>query len=144
MSRTTQPAVVLIDAGPQVAFLNRNDPSHRRVKEMARRLARTQLVTTWPCFTEAMYLLHRADGHAGQDALWLLATNGVINLHDLTTADQQRMRALMAQYADTPMDLADASLVAAAESLALRRVFTLDDDFYIYRLADGSTLEIVR
>ncbi|MCG3163996.1 MAG: hypothetical protein JMDDDDMK_05455 [Acidobacteria bacterium] len=54
------------------------------------------------------------------------------------------MRALMAQYADTPMDLADASLVAAAESLALRRVFTLDDDFYIYRLADGSTLEIVR
>lgn len=38
----------------------------------------------------------------------------------------------------------DASLVVVAESLDLRRVFMLDDDFYIYRLADGSTLEIVR
>ena len=54
------------------------------------------------------------------------------------------MAALMRQYSDTPMDLADASLIAVAESQSLRRVFTLDGDFYIYRLADGSALEIVR
>jgi hypothetical protein len=44
----------------------------------------------------------------------------------------------------TPMDLADASLVVAAESLTLRRVFTLDRDFYIYRLADGTALQVIR
>ena len=33
---------------------------------------------------------------------------------------------LMEQYADHPMDLADASLIAAAESLETRKVFTLD------------------
>ena len=41
------------------------------------------------------------------------------------------------------MDLADASLVVVAESRTLRRVFTTDSDFYLYRLADGSALEVV-
>jgi predicted nucleic acid-binding protein len=53
------------------------------------------------------------------------------------------MAALMAQYRGTPIDLADASLVAVAESLRLRRVFTIDSDFYVYRLADGSALEVL-
>ena len=44
------------------------------------------------------------------------------------------MRILMRQYRDSPMDLADASLVAAAEKLNLRRIFTLDDHFYAYRI----------
>ena len=44
----------------------------------------------------------------------------------------------MSRYADHPMDLADASLVAAAETLGIRRVFTLDrDDFATYRAQRG-------
>ena len=42
------------------------------------------------------------------------------------------------------MDLADASLVAVADSRSIRQIFTLDSDFYMYRLADGSTLEVIR
>jgi predicted nucleic acid-binding protein len=53
------------------------------------------------------------------------------------------MVALMETYRDRPMDLADASIVAAAEHLDMRRLFALDRDFYIYRLADGSALEVV-
>ena len=41
------------------------------------------------------------------------------------------------------MDLADASVVAAAEYFGTRRIFSLDRDFYIYRLSDGSALECV-
>ncbi|MGE3595451.1 MAG: hypothetical protein AB7N70_07850 [Dehalococcoidia bacterium] len=41
------------------------------------------------------------------------------------------MAELMEKYQDRPMDLADASLVAAAERLEQRRIFTLDDDFHI-------------
>lgn len=37
-----------------------------------------------------------------------------------------------------------ASLAAVAESRNLRRLFTIDSDFYFYRLADGSVLEVVR
>lgn len=43
------------------------------------------------------------------------------------------MHQLMEQYHDTPMDLADASLVATAETLNLTRIFTMDSDFYVYR-----------
>ena len=41
------------------------------------------------------------------------------------------------------MDLADASLVVAAESRSLQQIFTIDDDFYVYRLSDGSTLDVI-
>ncbi len=49
----------------------------------------------------------------------------------------------MEKYSDTPMDLADASLVAVAESLSPRRVFSVDSDFHVYRLQDGTALEVV-
>jgi len=64
-------------------------------------------------------------------------------LHDLTAVETERMAALMETYRDTPMDLADASLVATAEILGVRRIFTLDGDFHIYRLAGDVTLECV-
>jgi len=54
---------------------------------------------------------------------------------------------LMERYADHPMDLADASLVVAAESLGTRRVFTIDrKDFETYRVRRGhrhQAMEIV-
>jgi predicted nucleic acid-binding protein len=49
----------------------------------------------------------------------------------------------MEKYKDTPMDLADASLVAVAERLSLVRVFTVDGDFRIYRLLNGKSFEVV-
>ena len=53
------------------------------------------------------------------------------------------MNDLMKKYQDTPMDLADASLVALAEHGKMKRIFTVDSDFYIYRLSDGSALEVI-
>ena len=46
----------------------------------------------------------------------------------------ERVR-VMVQYADAPMDLVDASLVVATESLDLRKLFTVDGhDFSTYRI----------
>ena len=48
----------------------------------------------------------------------------------------------MEQYADKPMDLADASLVALAERIDLRKIFTLDrTDFAVYRIKRGHQFE---
>lgn len=45
---------------------------------------------------------------------------------------------LMERYRDHPMDLADASLIVAVESLRTTRVFTLDQaDFRAYRIRGG-------
>lgn len=100
-------------------------------------------MTTWPCFTEAMYLVFQAGGYPAQAELWRWRTAGRLSLHDLTGEEVSRMAVLMEKYKDRPMDLADASLVAAAERLGLRRIFTLDSDFYIYRLLDGSALACI-
>ena len=63
---------------------------------------------------------------------------------ETTEFEADRMSELMKIYQNVPMDLADASLVAVAESRGYTRLFTLDSDFYIYRLANGAVLEIIR
>ncbi len=48
----------------------------------------------------------------------------------------------MAKYSDHPMDLADASLVVAAEALETRAIFTVDHgDFSTYRIQRGHAHE---
>ena len=91
-----------------------------------------------------MYLLGAVGGYPYQRELWRLWSDGKLLLHDLTVAELQRMITLMAKYRDTPMDLADASLVAVAESRQLTDIFSLDGDFYIYRLAHGSVLNLIQ
>lgn len=98
---------------------------------------------TWPCFTEAMYLLSQAGGYHAQEKLWGWVADGLVQIHSSTEAEWRRMRELMGVFRDSPMDLADASVVAAAESLSADQVFTFDKHFYAYRLGDGSALEVV-
>jgi uncharacterized protein len=135
--------VILTDTGPLVALIDRRDANHALCVEAVRRLPAEPLVTTWPCFTEAMYLLRRAGGHPAQIALWKLLRDRRLVMHDLAPDDVKRMEMLMYQYRDKPMDLADASIVATAEALATQRLLSLDSDFRIYRLSNGSTLDIV-
>jgi uncharacterized protein len=135
--------VMLCDTGPLVAVIDRGDPHHEVCVGALESLRSADLLTTTPCFTEAMYLLRRAGGWRAQDALWDLLVKEVVRLHAPTDDEWQRMRTLMRDYADTPMDLADASLVAAAESLRQRRVFTVDRHFYVYRQRLGEAFEVV-
>jgi len=135
--------VTLTDAGALVALVNRNDPNHTRCVAATRTLPAEPLLTTWPCFTEAMYLLFKAGGYSGQQSLWQWRTAGRLVLHDLTKEETDRMDQLMDKYRDLPMDLADASLVAVADQLGMNIIFTLDKDFHIYRLRDGSAFKIV-
>ena len=134
--------MTLTDTGPLVALLNENDNGYESCRLVLPTL-RAPLLTTWPCFTEAMYLLGKGIGYPAQRELWSYATDGLLVFHSLTEAEWERMRDLMERYQDAPMDLADASIVAVAESLALHRVFTLDRHFYAYRTQDGQALEVV-
>jgi uncharacterized protein len=134
---------MLADAGALVALLDRGDPYHAVTMAATRQIGAAQMVTTWPCFTEAMYLLGQTGGHARQSLLWRLRSEGRLRLHDLSPDEVDRAEALMKQYRDTPMDLADASLVAAAERLDTRRIFTLDRHFRIYRLPGGGVMEVI-
>jgi len=134
--------VTLCDTGPLVALVDDTDDEHARCVAALETLPPGGLVTTWPCLTEAMYLLGRDGGWRFQKALWSYFESGVVRLHPPAAGELERTRTLMAQYSDTPMDLADASIVAAAETLSQRRVFTVDSHFYAYR-QQGHTFEVV-
>ena len=121
-----------------MALIQRAEPDHARCRDALRSLA-APLLSTWPAFTEAMYLLGTG-GWRDQEALWRLVGRGDLVLADLTAQQVDRTRALMEKYRDVPMDLADATLVALAEARSLTRIFTLDDDFKVYRLAGRRSL----
>ena len=134
--------MTLTDTGPLVSMIDENGDGHRECLLLLPNLS-APVVTTWPCFTEAMYLLGDSTGNRGQEELWRYLADDLLLLHTLTQSDTDRMRILMQKYADTPMDLADASLVAAAETLSPRRVFTLDSHFYAYSTADKQALDVI-
>ena len=67
---------VLVDAGPLVAVIDRTDTYHRRCAA-ALDTIHEPLLTVWPAFTEAMYLL-RYDPR-DQRALWeMIGADGLI------------------------------------------------------------------
>ena len=124
--------MILVDAGPLVALVDKNDQHHSYCRTAARKL-HEPVGTTWPAVTEAVYLL--SDLPKCQDAVWDMLVMGEVQLLDLTRDDVPRIRELMRKYSDLPMDLADASLIRVAELEKICKIFTTDRrDFAVYRL----------
>jgi uncharacterized protein len=135
--------VTLCDTGPMVALVDEGDQNHRRCVETLSLLPPRPLLTTWPCLTEAMHLLHRAAGIRAQNELWGFLADGVLQLHLPLENEWQRMRALMNQYADMPLDLADASLISIAETSGNRRLFSLDQRLRAAKIKNQHVFEVV-
>ena len=77
-------------------------------------------------------------GSVGSDRLRDFIRKGGMTLWDLDSIAVTRAFELMEQYADHPMDLADASLIVAAEFLTTHKIFTIDrNDFESYRIKRG-------
>lgn len=93
--------------------------------------------------TEAMHLLGKAGGWHAQATLWRLIDAQRISVAPIGEATMTRVATLMESYADLPMDLADATLVALAEERGLTQVFTLDSDFHVYRLPGNRSFDVV-
>lgn len=135
--------MILCDAGPLIALIDQDDEHHLRCLTALDSLPAEDLITTAPCLTEAMHLLYRAGGLAGQEELWGLLADGLVVVHEAQPNEWPRMRELMRQYRDLPMDLADASLVTLAEESGERRIFTIDDHFRVYRIFGRDHFNVV-
>jgi len=132
---------VLVDAGPLIAVISRDDPDHGRCVAALKRL-RGPLLTTWMPVTEAMYLL--AFSKEGQEALLEMIERGALHILSINEDDLPSIRSLLRKYTDLPMDFADATLVHVAIRERLREIFTLDRrDFSIYRLGPRKGFSIV-
>jgi len=130
--------MILLDTGPIVALFDPADDSHRPCVEVLKSIVEP-LGTTVPVLTEAFHLL--SPGSPGATNLIHFIADGGVAVWFLDPQTLDRAFELMRQYADHPMDLADASLVVMAEAENLHRVFTIDRrDFAAYRIKRGHRL----
>ena len=135
----------LVDAGAMIALFDLADQFYERYTGIFRELLsrRVQLVTSWPCVTEASYSLAPKNHLALLE--WL--QSGAVAVENFSAVDLQPMVGWMAQYSETGktlMDFADASLYWLAIELKTNLVLTGDRrDFSRYRLPDGQAFEIL-
>ena len=135
----------LVDAGAMIALFDHADEFYERYTGIFKELLsrRVQLVTTWPCVTEASYSLSPQNHLALLE--WL--QNGAVSVQNFSAAELPSMLSWMQQYTErskTIMDLADASLYWLATELKTNLVLTVDRrDFSRYRLPDGQAFEIL-
>jgi predicted nucleic acid-binding protein len=102
-----------------------------------------QLATTGAVITEVMYVV--ADVPDGPIAFAELLASADAHVADVEQpAEVLAAALLMRKYADTPMDFADATLVALAEQLDVADILTLDRrGFRTYRTSTGRKFRLV-
>jgi hypothetical protein len=123
---------ILLDTGPLVAILSREDAHHQSCVAALREMA-GPLFSCWPVITEAAWLL-RHSRRAIQQVLSSMDA-GFLELLPLEGSEAKAIASLMKKYESIRPQLADASLVYLAAREGIETIFTLDRrDFSIYRL----------
>lgn len=117
--------MLIVDTGPFVAVADADDPDHAPCDELLD-TDPGPLVTTALVIAEAGFLINRQAGAHAEGALVADIVEGRIVVETLTDADWQRTLELVRTYADLPLGVTDASLIALAERHCVERVATLD------------------
>ena len=125
--------MIIADTGFWVALIDNKDSYHQKADQALKKY-NEPLITTWPVMTETCYLLLRNKSARVASNFIQNFGHGLFYVFDLQQSHGERIERLMQQYANLPMDLADASLVILAEHLGHGRVFSVDQrDFNTYR-----------
>jgi uncharacterized protein len=130
----------LVDTGPIVALLARDDRHHDWAVEQARH-APVSVRTCEAVVTEVLFLLKR-DGRDG-GGLFDLLDAGLVRCDFDFRDERNPVRELMHRYREQPMSFADACLVRMAELEPDASIWTLDGDFRVYRKHGRQTLSLV-
>ncbi len=131
---------VVLDAGPIVALLDRNDPWHTWARAQMDALTEPML-TCEAVISESAFLLENSD--PGFRRLMELLRSDIVRLAFDFGDHLDAVSALMAKYHDTPMSVADACLVRMSELHDRSRVFTLDSDFKLYRRHGRQSIPLI-
>lgn len=131
---------LLLDTGPWVALLSRNDRYHAWAKEQFANHS-GPLLTCEAVVAETCFLLARAGLDAG--VALALIERGVVQI-GLSLAEQvSAVRSLYRRYDNVPASLADACLIRLSELHEPCRVLTLDSDFHIYRRHGRKAIAVI-
>lgn len=121
---------VILDTGPLVALLNQADRYHPWARDEWARIT-PPLLTCEAVLAEACFLVRRYA--AGQSAVLELVRRGILDVSFHLAEETDAVFRLLNKYRSVPMSFADACIVRLAERHPAGVVFTLDNDFSIYR-----------
>lgn len=132
---------LLLDTGALISLLDRSQAQHAECAGYFSAWT-GEVITTEAVITEATHLLGRVPGGATACLDFILAGGALVVPSSLDSL--RRARNLMDQYADRPMDFADATLVVLAEDLGNDLIMTTDRaDFAIYRINGKRAFRVV-
>jgi predicted nucleic acid-binding protein len=91
------------------------------------------LLTTEAVLTELFYLIQARS--LSMKKTWNFVRSGALTIKPIQDSELPELQRLMDDYADRPMDFADATLVRLAARERLSTILTVDhNDFETYRL----------
>ncbi len=117
--------MLIVGAGPLYAAAASGDEDHTRCVELLATASRPLLVPEL-VVTEVSYLLSDRIGPHAELAFARSIAEGELIVEPVLDSEWQRVAELVEQYADLPLGMADASLVALAERHAQEQVASLD------------------
>lgn len=121
---------MILDTGPLVAIIHRDDQYHAWSTEQADEIA-APFLTCEAVLSEAYFLLKGIPN--ARDSLMNLVVSGMVQVPFSLRDEIEPVARLLNRYADIPMSFADACLVRMCEQHSSSTLFTTDSDFRIYR-----------
>jgi predicted nucleic acid-binding protein len=119
------------------------DPEHERCVAFFREI-RQPLTIPQLVLTEAAYLVGRIAGAAAEARFVRGIAQAPMTLHPVDADDLNRIADLIHTYADLPLGIVDATVIATAERLGTNRIATLDHrHFTVVRPAHASHFEML-
>ena len=136
-------AAILVDTGALYALADETDRWHQPVKAFLERHP-APLILPVTVLPETCYLLNVYLGQEAERRFVASAARGELILEAVTPADLRRCLELLETYADVNIGIVDASVVAIAERLNVRRLLTTDRrDFSLIRPRHCPALELL-
>ena len=132
---------ILLDTGPIVALLSKNDANHDRARQIF-----SECAPPFRCceavIAEACFLMRKVHATGPADVA-ALGARGVFSIAISAQEHWPAIAALLKKYSDRPISLADACLIQCAGIHREDRIATFDSDFGVYKWERNRKFEIV-
>jgi predicted nucleic acid-binding protein len=132
--------VILVDSGPIVAYLGRNEQQHAWTRQAFRRVPPPFFVCE-AVLSEVTLLLHHRPHGVSELRSWL--RQGLLIHAPLSALMVRRALSLMERYRSVSMSFAEGSIVTLNEQHPEAMILTLDSNFLTYRRNEDQPLKLL-